>query len=69
MRRSEIRDKITDAIDELESGIGDVLEILKSAEAVASFDSEAVSKDDVELMQEVIIEAIKKVWDLSEAVY
>lgn len=69
MRRSEIRDKITDAIDELESGIVDLLETLKSAEAVANFDSVAVSKDDVELMQEVIIEAIKKVWDLSEAVY
>lgn len=69
MRRNEIRDKITDAIDELESDIVDVLEMLKSAEAVASFDSEVVSKDDVELMQEVIIEAIKKVWDLSEAVY
>lgn len=69
MRRSEIRDKITDAIDELESVIADLLETLKSAETVANFDSEAVSKDDVEMMQEVIIEAIKKAWDLSEAVY
>lgn len=69
MRQGQFRDKITDAVDEIESALNDVLEPLKSVEDIANWDVEAVSPSNVQSLQDAVIEAIKAAEELSKGLY
>lgn len=69
MRQGQFRDKITDAVDEIESALNDVLEPLKAVEDIANWDVEAVSPSNVQSLQIAVIEAIKAAEELSKGLY
>jgi len=69
MRQGQFRDKITDAVDEIESALNDVLEPLKAVEDIANWDVEAVSPSNVQSLQDAVIEAIKAAEELSKGLY
>ena len=69
MRQGQFRDKITDAVDEIESALNDVLEPLKAVEDIANWDVEAVDPSSVQSLQEAVIEAIKAAEELSKGLY
>ena len=69
MRQGQFRDKITDAVDEIESALNDVLEPLKAVEDIANWDVEAVSPSNVQSLQDAVIEAIKAAKELSKGLY
>ena len=69
MKQGQLRDKITDAVDEVESAVGDILEDLKGVEDIANWDAEALSKADIESLQGAVIEAIKGLMELLNALY
>lgn len=69
MRQGQFRDKITDAVDEIESALNGVLEPLKAVEDIANWDAETPDIDDVDRLQSAIIEAIKAAEELSKGLY
>ena len=69
MKQGQLRDKITDAVDEIESAAGDILEDLKGVEDIANWDAEALSKANIESLQGAVIEAIKGMGELLYALY
>lgn len=69
MKRSELRNKIDDAIDDIEEGISNILTDLEEIEDKASWDAEALSEDDIDEFQTAVIEAIKDLKKLLEALY
>lgn len=69
MKRSELRDKIDNAIDDIEEGISNILTDLEEIEDKATWDTEALSKDDIEELQTSVVEAIKDLKELLEALY
>lgn len=69
MRQGQLRDKITDAVDEIESALNDVLEPLKAVEDIANWDLEALDPSCIDSMQTAIIEAIKAAEELSKGLY
>lgn len=69
MRQGQFRDKITDAVDEIESALNDVLEPLKAVEDIANWDVEAMSQSNVQSLQTAVIEAIKAAEELSKGLY
>lgn len=69
MKQSQLRNKITDAVDEIESALNDVLEPLKAVEDIANWDVEALDPSNIDSMQTAIIEAIKAAEELSKGLY
>lgn len=69
MKQGQLRDKITDAVDEIESAAGDILEDLKGVEDIANWDAEALSKANIESLQGAVIEAIKSLTELMTGLY
>lgn len=69
MKQGQLRDKITDAVDEIESAVGDILEDLKGVEDIANWDAEALSKANIESLQGAVIEAIKSLTELMTGLY
>lgn len=69
MRQSQLRDKITDAVDEIKSALNDVLEPLKAVEDIANWGVEAIDPSCIDSMQSAIIEAIKAAEKLSKGLY
>lgn len=69
MRQGQLRDKIIDAVDEIESALNDVLEPLKAVEDIANWDVEAIDPSCIDSMQTAIIEAIKAAEELSKGLF
>lgn len=69
MRQGQFRDKITDAVDEIESALNDVLEPLKAVEDIANWDVEVLEAHNIGSLQTAIIEAIKAAEELSKGLY
>lgn len=69
MRQGQLRDKITDAVDEIESALNDVLEPLKAVEDIANWDVESLEAHNIGSLQTAIIEAVKAAEELSKGLY
>jgi len=69
VRQGQLRDKITNAVDEIESELNDVLEPLKAVEDIANWDVEVLDPSNIDSMQTAIIEAIKAAEELSKGLY
>ena len=69
MKRSELRDRIDSVIDDVEEGVTGILADLEKIEDKATWDMEALSKDDIEELQTAVIEAIKELKELKEALW
>lgn len=69
MKRSELRNKIDNAIDDVEESVAGILADLEEIEDKAIWDVEALSEDDIAELQTAVIEAIKGLKELKEALY
>ncbi len=69
MKRSELRNKIDNAIDDVEESVAGILADLEEIEDKATWDVEALSEDDIAELQTAVIEAIKGLKELKEALY
>lgn len=69
MRQGTLRDKFTDALDEVESGVGHALDALKQVDSIARYDVEAVEQRDIVRMQEAITDAGSILQELKDALY
>lgn len=69
MKRSELRNKIDNAIDDVEESVVGILADLEEIEDKATWDVEALSEDDIAELQTAVIEAIKGLKELKEALY
>ena len=65
MRIGKRRDEIVTAIDETEADVNEILSGLEEAEEIAIWDTEALSKQDIEKLQAAVIEAVKALKELS----
>lgn len=69
MKRSELRNKIDNAIDDVEESVVGILADLEEIEDKATWDVEALSEDDIAELQTAVIDAIKGLKELQEALY
>ena len=67
MRIGKRRDEIVTAIDETEADVNEILSALEEAEEIAIWDTEALSKQDIEKLQTAVIETVKALKELSAA--
>lgn len=69
MKRSELRNKIDNAIDDIEEGVVNILVDLEEVEDKANWDAVALSEDEIGELQTAIIEAIKALKELREGLF
>lgn len=69
MKRNELRNKIDSAIDDVEESVAGILADLEEIEDKATWYVEALSEDDIAELQTAVIEAIKGLKELEEALY
>lgn len=69
MRRSELRNNIDSAIDDIEESVSDILSDLEEIEDKANLDIEELSEDDIGEIQTAVIEAIKGLKELKEGLF
>ena len=69
MKRSELRNKIDNAINDVEESVAGILADLEEIEDKATWDVEALSEDDIAELQTAVIESIKGLKKLNEALF
>lgn len=69
MKRSELRYKIDNAVDDIEESVSNVLVTLEEVEEKATWDIEALSEDDIGEIQTAVIDAIKELKELKEGLF
>lgn len=63
---SKYRNQISEAVDRIEDDVASILHILDGVEKEASYDVEALLREDIEKMQVAIIDAIKALKQLGD---
>lgn len=63
---SKYRNQISEAVDRIEDDVASILHILDGVEKEASYDVEALRREDIEKMQVAIIDAIKALKQLGD---
>lgn len=69
MRRSELRSKFDNAVDDIEESVSNILVDLEEIEDKATWDAVALSEDDIGEIQTAVIEAIKALKELKEGLF
>lgn len=69
MMKSDLRNKVTDTMDDIEGRVQDILEDLRMVEDEASMDVEALDHSEIGELQSAVLEAITALKELADELY
>lgn len=69
MYSGDIRSRINDVMDDIETRVGDIRSILSSVENMANTDVEILDHHEIECLQQAVIEAMESLKTLEDALF
>jgi hypothetical protein len=68
-RTSELRNAISNAVDEIENDVGEVLDTLDDAECFATMETEDLEPWQIEKLKDAVIDAAKALKELKDKLW